>query len=265
MTQYATDELFAVENPVVDPMNSGSPVLLETLGMDVSPRHNNAPYTISDTLSNGADTSRSASKLGNIPGDTSNMLISSNGVFGDGYVLFINRRDGVVINKTDEEGNPLAGSELQVLDSDGAVVHTFTSAEDGVTLVALAPGEYTLHEVSAPEGYLPAEDIAFAVEDQETVTVDGETVEAVTMIDQKKDEPPQTELDEEPKETPSGSGGTTGPAETKSATKSATKPADKPESPSTGDDAIPGMMAGLLVLSLGVLAVSGRKRGGCSK
>ena len=99
MTGYATEEFLTVEDPVVDPSAHGKGVFLETLGMSFEKSH---PYSLNDTLTDGTSTTRTASKRGLFPGDLSGMLVPYNGVYGNGYVLFINRRDGVVINKVDE-------------------------------------------------------------------------------------------------------------------------------------------------------------------
>ena len=68
----------------------------------------------------------------------------------------------VIINKTDEEGNPLSGATLQIIDADGNVVEEWVS--DGTAHEVLLPeGNYTLHEVSASEGYIKASDKTFTV------------------------------------------------------------------------------------------------------
>ena len=68
----------------------------------------------------------------------------------------------VITTKVDEEGNPLAGATLQIIDKDGNVVDEWIS--DGTAHESLLPeGDYILHEVSAPEGYVKAEDKSFTV------------------------------------------------------------------------------------------------------
>ena len=63
----------------------------------------------------------------------------------------------VIITKVDEEGNPLEGAKLQILDSKGNVIDEWVS--DGKAHeIELTDGTYTLHEVEAPEGYDLAED-----------------------------------------------------------------------------------------------------------
>ena len=68
----------------------------------------------------------------------------------------------VITNKYDETNKPLAGATLQIIDSEGNVVDEWVS--DGTPHETLLPeGEYTLHEVSAPEGYIKAKDQSFTV------------------------------------------------------------------------------------------------------
>ena len=72
----------------------------------------------------------------------------------------------------------LVGAVLQIIDKDGNVIDEWTTTTerrylDGI----LTAGEtYTLHEVSAPDGYVLAEDIQF------TVSTDG-SVDLVNMVD----------------------------------------------------------------------------------
>ncbi len=69
----------------------------------------------------------------------------------------------VIIKKEDHHGNPLAGATLQILDADGNIIEEWVT--DGTDHKTLLPeGEYTLHEVIAPEGYVLAEDKTFIVE-----------------------------------------------------------------------------------------------------
>lgn len=89
----------------------------------------------------------------------------------------------VSICKQDPEGNYVAGAVLQIKQRD-TVVHGWTTVEDRTETTGLAPGSYTLHEASAPSGYLAAEDIAFTVGNDGTITTDG-PVSQVTMVDEK--------------------------------------------------------------------------------
>ena len=68
----------------------------------------------------------------------------------------------VITTKVDENGDPLKGAVLQILDSEGNVVDEWVS--DGTEHESMLPeGEYTLHEKSAPDGYEVAPDKTFTV------------------------------------------------------------------------------------------------------
>lgn len=71
----------------------------------------------------------------------------------------------VDIAKTDAAtGALLAGAALQAVDADGNVVAEWTSDDAPHRIDKLAPGDYMLREVAAPEGYELSEDVAFTVE-----------------------------------------------------------------------------------------------------
>ena len=117
----------------------------------------------------------------------------------------------VVISKTDAGGSELDGAVLELTDGTGALVDKWTSTTTARTF-ELKPGTYKFHEVSAPSGYLVADDITFTVAIDGTITVDGKTVDKVVMIDRKKPETTPTETtvpETTPAETttPSGGGG----------------------------------------------------------
>lgn len=82
----------------------------------------------------------------------------------------------VVVTKTDLSGTKeLAGAKLQILDTDGKVLESWTSSteEHRVEVTLEAGKQYILHEVEAPEGYVLAEDVKF------TVNKDGSTTRVV--------------------------------------------------------------------------------------
>ena len=88
----------------------------------------------------------------------------------DGVSTAVTMKDAptkIVIRKLDDNSKPISGAKLQILDKDGKVVEEWTT--DGTNHLIegkLVVGEvYTLHEVSAPEGYEVAKDIEFAVKD----------------------------------------------------------------------------------------------------
>lgn len=123
----------------------------------------------------------------------------------------------VEISKTDISGKELPGAKLAILDKEGNVVESWTSEDKPHYMEMLPIGEYVLHEESAPEGYLVAEDVAFEVKDTGKI-------QKVVMKDEAKPE--------ETPETP--------------------KPAPTVDTPKTGDDT-----RLTLWLALGTLALAG--------
>lgn len=93
------------------------------------------------------------------------------------------RHTTVSIRKTDGEGNPLPGAELELyagkdISEAAEPLFTWTSGETPYTLTdALLAGEtYTLVEAKAPEGYLVADPVTFTVKDASEEQV-------ITMVD----------------------------------------------------------------------------------
>lgn len=85
----------------------------------------------------------------------------------------------VFVEKLDADGNFVIGAKLQVLDSEGTVVDEWESSNAAHAISNLLIGQdYTLHEASAPDGYVLANDIAFSV------TVKAET-QPVSMTDKR--------------------------------------------------------------------------------
>ncbi len=105
-----------------------------------------------------------------------------------GEIQKVSMKDGVTrveITKTDIAGKELPGAKLTVYDKDGKVVESWVSEDQPHYMEMLPAGEYRLHEESAPEGYLLAEDIRFEVRNT------GE-IQKVTMKDERKPEIPDT-------------------------------------------------------------------------
>ena len=92
----------------------------------------------------------------------------------------------VEISKTDIAGEELPGAKLTILDENGEVVESWTSTEEPHYIEMLPIGKYTLHEESAPEGYLVAEDVAFEVKDT------GEIQKVVMKDEAEPEEAPET-------------------------------------------------------------------------
>jgi len=67
-----------------------------------------------------------------------------------------------ITTKVDENGDSLKGATLQILDLDGNVLDEWIS--DGEEHITMLPeGDYILHEKSAPQGYIKAEDKTFTI------------------------------------------------------------------------------------------------------
>ena len=98
---------------------------------------------------------------------------------------FENEPTKVEISKQDIAGKELPGAKLSILNENGKVVESWTSTEKPHYIEMLPVGKYTLHEESAPEGYLVAEDVNFEV-------LDTGEVQHVVMVDEAVPEEPET-------------------------------------------------------------------------
>jgi uncharacterized surface anchored protein len=94
-----------------------------------------------------------------------------------------NAKTKIVISKVDSvTGKELAGAKLELKGKDGKVIESWITDGKPHTIDSLPAGEYVLHEASAPDGYLLAEDVKFTVK---------ETDEGITVVmkDRPKDVP----------------------------------------------------------------------------
>ena len=89
----------------------------------------------------------------------------------------------VSVSKKTLGGEEISGAALSLKDSStGNVVESWTS-NGAEHKVVLSEGTYTLHEESAPAGYAVANDITFTVDAEGNVTLDGNPVSEVVMVD----------------------------------------------------------------------------------
>ena len=90
----------------------------------------------------------------------------------------------VIISKEDGYGRPVAGAKLQIVDAAGNAVYSWVSGSEAreITGVLTVLTPYTLHEVSAPNGYARAQDIPFILDSDGTVYI-GDSVENGTVAE----------------------------------------------------------------------------------
>lgn len=133
----------------------------------------------------------------------------------------------VQISKVDiATGKELPGAELVIKDKDGNTVAQWVSEDKPHYIEKLPAGEYTLTEITAPNGYQIAESITF------TVLPTGE-LQTVVMKDARI--PEETPHEDTPSNTPQPTPGSTpAPAPAPASTPTAT-PAPMPIIPQTGD------------------------------
>ena len=133
----------------------------------------------------------------------------------------------VQISKVDiATGKELPGAELVIKDKDGNTVAQWVSEDKPHYIEKLPAGDYTLTEITAPNGYQLAESIAF------TVLPTGE-LQTVVMKDARI--PEETPHEDTPSNTPQPTPGST-PAPTPAPASAPTAtPAPMPVIPQTGD------------------------------
>ena len=153
----------------------------------------------------------------------------------------------VEISKQDiTNSKELPGAKLTIFDKDGKEVESWVSEEKPHYIEKLPAGEYTLREVTAPDGYEVAEDVKFKVEET------GE-IQHVIMKDAPKKQPETTSTPEKP---------TTPNTTTTPSTETPKK--ETPTTPKTGDDRNPLIWLLLLGAAGSMLGAAWylRKKGG---
>ena len=80
------------------------------------------------------------------------------------------------VDKDDPDKN-LANAHLQLLDTDGNVIQDWITGEEPEMFNAIRPGDYVLHEESAPDGYRIAADMNITI-------TDTTEVQTFTMMDE---------------------------------------------------------------------------------
>ena len=77
-------------------------------------------------------------------------------------VKFVNTmtKKGILqLKKVNEADEPIGGVVFTLYDAENKEVGTLTTGDDGLAQIAVPAGTYTLKETTAPEGYIPMEDI----------------------------------------------------------------------------------------------------------
>ena len=100
----------------------------------------------------------------------------------DGEIVGItaeNKPITIEISKQDVYGEELSGAEMELINSDEETVEKWTSDGKNHVATELPAGDYTLKEITAPDGYVIATDIGFTVDVYGNVTV--ENVDAIAV------------------------------------------------------------------------------------
>lgn len=160
----------------------------------------------------------------------------------------------VQISKVDiATGKELPGAELVIKDKDGNTVAQWVSEDKPHYIEKLPAGDYTLTEITAPNGYQLAESIAF------TVLPTGE-LQTVVMKDARI--PEETPHEDTPSNTPQPTPGST-PAPTPAPASAPTAtPAPMPVIPQTGDGFPFALLSTAVfgsIVGFGILAYKRRK------
>lgn len=142
----------------------------------------------------------------------------------------------------------LPGAELVIKDKDGTEIDRWISTNEPHYVEKMPAGDYTLTEITAPNGYKVAESIDF------TVLPTGE-IQTVVMKDAREDTPtPTPDNTPTPDHTPQPTPNTT-PAPTSVPAAPTATPAPQPIIPKTGDNSPLGLLLAIAGISLAGLAV----------
>lgn len=181
-------------------------------------------------------------------------------------VRMYDRKTELEISKQDiTNSKEISGAELILKNQEGQVVESWISGQEPHRISGLLVGEYTLTEITAPDGYEVAETVRFSVED----TLE---IQHVTMYDRPKTETEKETETEEESETEDETMTET-EAETEQETEQQTKENDslpvpdsgeKPSSPKTGDET-PVILYLLLFGAAGFIMTGSVYRNICKK
>ena len=93
----------------------------------------------------------------------------------------------VEIIKKDDAGNLVDGAKMTIYDNNREKIEEWTTSKTESQRLFLMPGKYTLKEEETPDGYKTAETIEFFVDINNSIIRDGEKVDNIVMIDNRKE------------------------------------------------------------------------------
>lgn len=102
----------------------------------------------------------------------------------------------IIPQKVDENGNPVEGAHMQMIDAERNVVYDWITDVMSTYAFKVVPGTYTIHEVEAPAGYQNCSDRKITISDRdvEVHLVDHSMKVIVTKKDIKKQNIPGSKL-----------------------------------------------------------------------
>ncbi len=130
--------------------------------------------------------------------DEKGNVTSTGTVNQEGMLVIEDTITEVQILKVDaKSGKGLAGAKLQVLDDNGVVCDEWESTTEAHKITGLYTGvKYTLHEVSAPNGYKVAKDVTFTMDEYGKVS--GSSVkDGVVIMKDEQNPPPKNKTGDE--------------------------------------------------------------------
>ena len=206
----------------------------EIKGLNIGETYTLHEETVPDGYTAAADETFSIDENGEV---------TYSGTMKDGVMLVEDKKKdeksfSVRVNKVDvDDGKALSGAKLQILDKDGKVVEEWVSDGKAHEIKGLNFGEtYTLHEVTAPDGYTVAQDETFSIDENGEVTYSGTMAEDGTLLlkDKKVSE----------------------------AAKSSSKNSRTYDSTGTGDNSHAALWTAILLMACAALLLSVKKKKG---
>jgi len=117
-----------------------------------------------------------------------NVTVSDNGY----EVKVLTEHQKTTVGVIDPDGKQVSGAKMEILNSSGRTVASFTSGSEAYQIERLVPGEYTLHTVNTAPGYIsagkPDVDFTIGANDQlKDVTITEKQNEASFSVTDKED------------------------------------------------------------------------------